>query len=371
MKTMKTLTAILTFILMVTIGAVAQSGYTKMTGKCTDESGQPIADAVIQMRGVENGAKYDIKTDKKGVYFSVGVLGGVYNVALVKNGSELFHQNGIQVKLSEDVNKLDFDLAKEKKAAAANSGLSSAELKAREAAVEGAKKNNSMMDFVVKAQDAATAGDMEGALNFYKQAAELKPDENYIYGKMGDLYLTTAKKATDAEDRAQKFQSAVDSFKKAIELAQASTKEKDKSNIGPFYNNMGEALAKTGKLAEAVDAYTKAAGTAAKPTDAGMYYFNLGAIMVNNGHMDEAAAAFDKSITADPTRADAFYWKGVALAGKAPVDKDGKVAPLPGTVEAFNKYLELKPDGPLAAGAKEMLAYLGSSIQTKVNTKKK
>ena len=57
-----------------------------------------------------------------------------------------------------------------------------------------------------------------------------------------------------------------------------------------------------------------------------------------------AIVAFDKCIAADPNRADAYYQKGVNLIGKATLQGDKMVAP-PGTAEAFQKYLELRPPG--------------------------
>jgi hypothetical protein len=46
------------------------------------------------------------------------------------------------------------------------------------------------------------------------------------------------------------------------------------------------------------------------------------------------------------------------------------VAP-PGTADAFQKYLELQPTGPYADVAKQMLASIGSSVETGFGTKKK
>ena len=60
---------------------------------------------------------------------------------------------------------------------------------------------------------------------------------------------------------------------------------------------------------------------------------------------DDAIAAFDKCIAADPTKADAYYQKGVNLIGKATLQGDKMVAP-PGTAEAFQKYLELAAHRP-------------------------
>jgi len=70
-----------------------------------------------------------------------------------------------------------------------------------------------------------------------------------------------------------------------------------------------------------------------------------GAVLTNAGKGDDAIAAFDKCIAADPTRADAYYQKGVNLIGKATLQGDKTIAP-PGTAEAFNKYLELQPPAP-------------------------
>ncbi len=94
-------------------------------------------------------------------------------------------------------------------------------------------------------------------------------------------------------------------------------------------------------------------------------------MLTNSGKVDEANAAFDKSIAADPTKADAYYQKGVNLINKATTDKSGKVIPAPGTAEALNKYLELQPTGQFAEGAKGMLQYIGSSIETSYGAKKK
>jgi hypothetical protein len=68
--------------------------------------------------------------------------------------------------------------------------------------------------------------------------------------------------------------------------------------------------------------------------------------------------------------ANAYYYKGVALLSKATIKGD-KMVPVPGTAEAFNKYLELQPDGPEAQGAKEMLSSIGAPVQTKFSNKKK
>ena len=83
----------------------------------------------------------------------------------------------------------------------------------------------------------------------------------------------------------------------------------------------------------------------------------------------DALAAFDKVSASDPNRADAYYWKGVNMIGKATLQGDKMVAP-PGTAEAFQKYLELQPSGTYADAAKQMLASIGGSVETTFGKKK-
>ncbi|MBV9608097.1 MAG: hypothetical protein JO187_00945, partial [Acidobacteria bacterium] len=70
-----------------------------------------------------------------------------------------------------------------------------------------------------------------------------------------------------------------------------------------------------------------------------------------------------KALAIDPTRADAYYWKGVNLLAKA-TTKDNKMIAPEGTSEALNKYLQLQPDGKYASAAKELLASIGAPVQT-------
>ena len=43
---------------------------------------------------------------------------------------------------------------------------------------------------------------------------------------------------------------------------------------------------------------------------------------------------------------------------------DGKVTPVPGTIEAFQKYLQLAPTGQFADGAKGMLQSMDAKVDT-------
>jgi len=91
----------------------------------------------------------------------------------------------------------------------------------------------------------------------------------------------------------------------------------------------------------------------------------MGALLVNSGQSEAAGDEFKKAIAADPNYADAQYQYGLVLMNKASTDATGKATAPPGTLEAFQKYLELKPDGPFAPSAKELIAQLGGTVDTK------
>jgi len=162
-------------------------------------------------------------------------------------------------------------------------------------------------------------------------------------------------------------------YQKAIDLRSASeAAAKDPTNnakLAAYYNNLAEADAKARKIDDALTNYAKAAQL--DPAHAGTYLFNEGAVLTNAGRADEAIVVWDKVIAADPTKAAAYYQKGINLIAKETVGKDGKAVAPEGTAEAFQKYLELDPNGPFAEGAKAMLASIGAPVETGFGAKKK
>ena len=79
--------------------------------------------------------------------------------------------------------------------------------------------------------------------------------------------------------------------------------------------------------------------------------------------MDPATAAFKKAIELDPNYAEAYFQYGLSLIAKATID-NGKTNAPPETAGAFQKYLDLAPNGPNADVAKAMMASIGATVQT-------
>ena len=355
----------------------AQSGSVK--GVCKDSQGNAIADAIVLWANMENGQKYPLKTNKKGEYFSLGLSPGKYLVTLYKNADdmkankELDHVKGFQVSLDE--NELPFDLKKNQEEAAKGQGLSPEQLKQmQEAQAKQAKETNTVKSLNEKlnaAKTAADAGDYDTAIAALTEATQTDATRDLVWFKLGDYYRMSAPKQTDPAEKQKRLDSAVGAYQKAVDIKKSTTNDKDPNaakNLAAYYNNLADAYYKAKKIDDAVKTYEMAAQI--DPSSVAQSYFNIGAVYTNSGKPDEANAAFDKCIAADPTRAEAYYQKGLNLLGKATLQGDKTVAP-PGTAEAFQKYLEVAPTGPNADSAKALLASLGSTVETSFGTKKK
>lgn len=365
-------------LLVLAVGLSAPLAFAQnmgaVKGICKDVEGKPIAQAEVQWTGTETGHKYNLKTNNKGEYFSLGIVPGKYDVKLVKDGKELWHFNGVYKGLDETT--LDFDLKKEMANAAQGQGMSpeeAAKMKEAAAKAENERKTVGTLNEKLNAAKAASdAGDFETAIATLNQATQTDSSRDLIWFKLADAYRMSAPKQTDPEEKKKRYEMAAADYQKAIELrttSEAAKKDPDNNkNLAAYYNNLADVYAKSNKIDDSVASYNKAAEL--DPAHAANYLFNEGATLTNVSRVDDAIAAFDKVIATDPTKADAYYWKGVNLIGKATLKGDKMVAP-EGTAEAFKKYLELAPDGKLAQPAKDMLASIGATIETGYGTKKK
>ncbi|MGB9203213.1 MAG: carboxypeptidase regulatory-like domain-containing protein [Terriglobales bacterium] len=354
--------------------ALAQTTGT-VKGTCKDIEGKPLAQAEVDWTGTESGHVYKLKTNNKGEYFSLGIVPGKYNVKLSKDGKELWHVNNVAVGLDET--PLDLDLKKEQSAAIQGQGLSGEQAaKAKEALAKAETERKTVGTLNEKlnaAKVASDAGDFETAIATLNEANQIDSTRDLIWFKLGDAYRLSAPKQTDPAEKQKRYEMAATDYEKAIQLRGASeTAQKDPDNnvkMAAYYNNLAEAYSRAHKIDESIANYTKAAQL--DPAHSATYLFNEGAVLTNAGRADDAIAIWDKVIAADPTKATAYYQKGVNLIAKETIGADGKVVAPPGTAEAFQKYLELDPNGPFAEGAKAMLASIGAAVETGYGTTKK
>lgn len=314
-------------------------------GVAKDEAGKPIAGATIVVTNEETSKKLEVKTNDAGEYFAQ-VEPGKYTVTLMQKGVMVLEFKAVPVTPGKEGVPVDFDLAKNKP------GLTEEERKQLEAAQKHHEKVKGLNAMLSQAKELEGAGSYDQAITVLQQATQQDPNQDLIWANLAEAHAGAAAHASDAQAKSQHYQAAVEAYQKALAI---------KPNSPIYMANLGNVYSHSKQPEKALEQYN--AAVQADPQNAANYYFSEGVVYTNTNKPDEAIAVLDKVIQADPNRAEAYYLKGQNLMQKSTSEGSKLVAP-PGTAECFNKYLELKPDGPLAATAKSMLASIGATVET-------
>jgi tetratricopeptide (TPR) repeat protein len=358
--------------------AHAQSPNATVSGNVLDQFGKPFPDITLIFVN-DQGQKTEVTTDKNGHYVARNIRPGVYTVTMKSKDQQLYQFQVLAEALKEvnkDINFKDL-LAKEGGAAAEAVKKQEEEKKKFEgmkvhfdagvAALEQVKLARTELrsapadqrDAAKQKLEAAAAQAITEFQDSQKTAPEKDPNLPLIWGKLGEAY-----------DAAGKNEEAVDAYQKAI--APNPTKPEVAAS---HYNNLGNVYAKLGKIDDAKAAYQKSAEL--DPTNAAMAWRNFGIILTNLNRQKEAIEPLKKATELDPKNAQTWLLLGQALVNAMDYKKEGdKITPilLPGTVEAYQKVIELDPNGPWgseARGGLKGLEAMGVGIETKMNTRKK
>jgi tetratricopeptide (TPR) repeat protein len=414
---------LLAVLLLAFLSGLAAAQTTSVKGKVTDRQGQPMEGAKVTFKSRDDGTKYEIKVNKKGEYFSLGIKPGPYDIVLSKDGQSIFTLSNVPVTFDDTKNNINIDLRKEQGAATPSGGqqqksegvstddaaqqapgatnqpstqavgntardpnepivlteeqqkkLTPEQKKEYEDYQKTLKENTKIKGLngiLAQAQTQAKAGNYDQAATLVQGAAQQDPNRALLWAILGQYQSDSARKMTDRAQRSQRFGEAATSFDKALQLHAAAPDPKQET--ASWRVGLGSALDGSGKYDDSLKAFAQAADEAGatNPKIAALAHYNSGLVFSKTGKVDEAAAEFDKTVQLDPTMADAYYQKGTALIAKATADKNGKVIPAPGTVEAFQKYLELAPNGKNVESASAQLEFLGQKVQLQTKGKSK
>src|SRR2546430_14267706 len=84
--------------------------FARVTGTCKDAEGKPLVGAIVRFVSAENGRKYELKTNNKGEYMSIGIAATeTYKVTLLVDGKEVDHADNYKPGSGEN-EPLNFDL---------------------------------------------------------------------------------------------------------------------------------------------------------------------------------------------------------------------------------------------------------------------
>jgi tetratricopeptide (TPR) repeat protein len=345
-----------------------------ISGQILDVAGKPWADVPLVATS-DQGAKVDTKTDSNGNFTFRGLHPGVYTVTVILVApNPPYEAAKIQVR-GPDTPKVNLnfkDVVAKQGAAYAEQQKKQDEEKQQfqgmkqhfdagiallaqvgQARADMTKAQPDQRD-TIKAQVADLSGKAVTELEAAKAAApEKDANLNLIYARLGDAY-----------ESAGRVDDAINAYKQAIAL----------KPLPAYYNNLGGVLGRSGKIDEAMAAYQKSAEL--DPPNAAQAYRNGGITLYNVGKMKEAVEPLKKATELDPKSAQAWYLLGAALVGSMEYKKVGdkmEVVVLPGTVEAYQKAVDLDPNGQYGQQAKlglEALAQIAPGIDIKVKKKK-
>jgi len=371
---LRSLAATIAVFVLTAVTSFAQ--ITTLQGDVKGLDGKPVVGALIKIHRTDIKWDQTVKTDKHGHYIHTGVpMGGTFDLTLEIDGKTADKVFGVRSQLSDHPNT-DFDLRKTSGSPATQAmvqkalqtGEISDELKRQLTPEQMAllKKQQEEQGAKIKKQSALNSAFNDGvvalgnkqydaAVAALEKAAELDATQAAVWANLGDAYIGLAGTKTGAEFDAN-MQKGLDDYTKSLSLNPSDA---------AAHNNYALALAKAKKFPEMEAELRKAAEL--DPANAYSKFYNLGALLTNNGQGEAAAKAFKMSIDAapdNPRNVESYFQYGLSLAGQATVDASGKYVCPPGTIEAFQKYLDLAPNGPNAQTAKDTIAQLGGSIQT-------
>lgn len=165
----------------------------------------------------------------------------------------------------------------------------------------------------------------------------------------------------------KKNDEAIANYKKALDLETVSKKPRGEV-IGAAQAGLGEVYARTGKVEDANAAYDAAAK--ADPLRAPVYLKNEAIIFFQQGNSAAQSVAADKAIAINPNDALLYYIKGQALVQNATLEPDPanpkvqRIVLPPDCVTAYQKYLEIAPQGPFAGEVAGILQQAGQKVST-------
>jgi tetratricopeptide (TPR) repeat protein len=341
--------------LMAPLALHAQQQTGSLHGHAQDPAGTPLANAQIQVSTDGKNAKYTFTADANGDYKGDNIAPGTYVVTMFIKGPNDAALKPVDrfenVKIDAGANVAqDFDLSRPEyiKKLSPEEQKQLADMKSKNAGIqkENAQVKNLNADLATARADIKEKKFDEAATLMQKDSAA-KPDAAVLWVELAI-----------AQNGLKKYDDAITSAKKALETNAASKKPSPDID-GAANNTLGEAYAGKNQIPDATAAYDAAAK--AQPAQAGMFYSNEAIVLAKSGsNADAVAAAADKAIAADPTKPVPYYLKGQALIAKATVDpKTNKIKAPPGCEEAYKKYLQLDPNGPMAPDAKNILAQIG------------
>lgn len=277
----------------------------RMAGVVKDQTGAPVSGVEITIVSMKMSSRqYKTRTDAEGKFTQIGLWPEFYQVSFKKNGYMPISSE-VRVRIDE-TSKLEITLRTADQAVQRQ--LSDADKK------------------FVRGNKLYAEGKYPEAVEIFQEAVTMSADQWAYHFNLG----LAAKKA-GLEDQ------TISAFGKAVEL-----------NPDSFSCNkeIGEALAKAQRFDEARPYYDKAYEINQDDADTN---YNYGLVLLKTGDSEKALEVLRRAVSLKEDYAEAYYQLGTIYVGQ-----NNK----PEAIANLEKFLELAPDDPQAAIARQLLDYL-------------
>jgi tetratricopeptide (TPR) repeat protein len=383
MRRLFSLSIALALVLGMATVAAAQ-GTTRLDAQVMDIQGAPWADITVQIKGIDSGQTFNLKTDKNGKFSQLLPRGGNFAIVLLNEKANLNYTEKHTIPDGQATSiVINFKQIVEDE----KNSNSEAQKKVAEQA-EAFKNMKTHFDAGIAAMNdskqvgqqlASAPADQKSALQDKIKAdgqtavTEFQQAEQGVAPKDAKNHALVLANLGQAYDTVGDPANAAVAYQKAIDLQPQPT----------YYLSLSTSLAKAAvtqndpavtsqKVTDAGAACDKAA--ALDPTTAGTCWKNIGIVLNNKGDLKDAILPFQKATQANPKDAQSWFLLGSAFTGtidsKQEGDKVVYVIP-PGTADAYQKCIDADPMGPYAPQAKAALdniAQLSGGVQTQLGS---
>jgi tetratricopeptide (TPR) repeat protein len=380
--------ALIALIVVLAFASIAAAQNARVNGQVLDRDGKPWVGITVALKS-ENGRSFTLKTDKDGKYTQIGLSVGVYTFTFTSAADGLNYSEQHQLGADEENNITTNFKTLMAAQAAANPDQ-------QKAAQDQANKFKDMQTHFLAGraalddwdanhkQLAATPADQRApiqdklAADSKTAVSELQMAEQGVPPKDVKNHAVVWSNLGQAYDRANQPQDAVDAYQKAIDLQPSAS----------FYDNQSTALANVAvgesdpkvaqqKLADAGADCDKAGTLDPTPGSATVCWKNLGIVLSNKGDFKDAVGPLQKATQMNPKDVQAWFLLGSAYTGLIAPNQQGDKMTYdipPGTTDAYQKVIDLDPNGALAVQAKQnldALAAMSGGDATSVGVRKK
>ncbi len=348
-------------------------------GRVLDQKGKPYPGAVVKISFAAMGQSqvmigntqqirrhnttsasvnetWRLKTDQHGKYKIYGLPTGMFRVSLYSPQGRLLYryQQVPDVSLSFPINHIDFNLKKLLSPAAELAQMTPAERRRYAAQVAALKKQerrhehiHHLNQILRREAQLAAGGHWHMAQSLMQSAVALDAKQPLLWARLGD-----------AEMNLNQPSQAIQDYRQALAL---------EPNQSAVMINLANALAGTGQFA-AAGRYLRQARVL-DPMDAKIVFYNEGVMLFNRRQYGAAATDFNRAVQLDSHYARAWFGRGMSLLNQAvAATGKGKLQILPGTIEAFKRFLVLDPDGAHAQKARAMLSAIQAQQTPEIGT---